>query len=177
MAANGLAPDVELTVSANASSDDTRPGKIRFEHGTYSGGLDVELPVDRKLERNTFRRSEISLERAKRSYVDLRDGIMLQVRQAWRSLQERRESYDIQRDSLALAERRVESTTLLLEAGRLTMRDLLDSQSALIEAQNAVLGALVDHAIARLNLWRDMETLLVTPEGSLEEESREINRS
>jgi outer membrane protein TolC len=175
VAANGLAPDVNLVLATGAGSTGNQPADIQMKDAAYSAGLDVDLPVDRKLERNALRRAQIAFDRAQRSYMDLRDRIMLEVRQAWRSLQERRETYDIQSKSLALAESRVESTTLLLQAGRATTRDLLDSQSALLEAQNALLGALVDHTIARLELWRDMETLLVTPEGSLEEKSREDN--
>lgn len=176
VAYNGLAPDVDLVLSANASTQDNKPAEVRFENGRYSAGVNVGLPVDRKLERNTLRRAEISLDRSARSYTDLRDRIMLQVRQAWRTLQERRESYEIQRMSLNLAERRVESTTLLLQAGRATTRDVLDAQSALLNAQNAVLGALIDHTVARLELWRDTETLLVTPDGKLEAENQNSQR-
>jgi outer membrane protein TolC len=171
--ADGLLPSVDLTLAAASGTVNNQPANVQFNHAEYSAGLDVDPALDRKLERNSLRRAQITLDRARRAYIDLRDGITLDVRQAWRTLQERRESYDIQRKSLALAESRVESTSLLLQAGRATTRDLIDSQSALLQAQNALLGALVDHTIARLELWRDMETLLVTPEGSLEEKSRE----
>lgn len=173
VAANGLAPDVDLALSAGARSEGNQPTDIQLDKSFYSAGVNVDLPVDRKLERNTLARAQIALDRAKRNFEALHDEIMLDVRQSWRSLQERREIFEIQSKSLALAESRVESTTLLLQAGRATTRDLIDSQSALLEAQNSLLGALVDHTIARLELWRDMETLLVTPEGSLEENTLE----
>lgn len=173
VAENGLAPDVDLVLTAGVPSDDrNRPAELRFERGRYSGGLDIELPLDRKLERNALRRTQIAYNRTVRDAEQLTDEVKLQVRQSWRRLQQARESYEIQKNSLALAERRVESTSLLLQAGRADTRDLLEAQSALLNAQNALIGALVDHTIARLQLWRDMEMLVVTPSGELEEQNQ-----
>jgi outer membrane protein TolC len=91
--------------------------------------------------------------------------VKLQVRQAYRQLEEAAERYRIQRNNLELAEKRVESTTLLLEAGRLTTRDVLESQDALLEAQNNVTDALVAHSIAKLNFFQDVGILQVRPDG------------
>jgi len=167
VAKNGLGPDVDLVLSATAPTEETQPARFRFSKTSYSAGLDVSLPVERTAERNTYRRTLIELERARRAADDLRDQVRLQVRQAWRNLQEARDSYEIQRRSLELAQRRVESIPDLIEGGRATTRDLLESQAALLEAQNALAQVLVDHLIARLELWRDVETLTVGPEGEM----------
>ena len=98
------------------------------------------------------------------------DEVKLDVRDAWRKLQEARASYDIQQTSLTLARRRVDSTTLLTQAGRANTRDLLESQDALLEAQNALTGALVDHTIARLEFWRDTGVLEVGENGMWKED-------
>jgi outer membrane protein TolC len=171
VAANGLGPDVSLVAAASVPSPGTvnRPTNLRFEQGTYSAGANVNLPLVRTAERNTYRQALISLDQSRRSLILLEDNIKLNVRNEWRTLQERKESYDIQREGVTLAEHRVAGEVLLLEAGRATARDLLDAQSSLLTAQNALITALVDHTVARLSLWRDVETLLVTPEGSLEE--------
>jgi len=172
VAANGLGGDVDLVLSSGVGTEeDTKAAKFRFDRGSYSAGANVSLPVDRKAERNIYRRALITLERARRDATLLSDQVRLQVRQALRDLEEMRESYKIQRNSLELAERRVESTTLLLDAGRADTRDLLESQAALVQAQNAFTNALVDHTIARLNLWRDIGTLVLSPEGELEEKT------
>jgi outer membrane protein TolC len=171
VAANGLGPDVSLvaTASVPSSSVENRPQMLRFEQGTYNAGFNINLPLIRTAERNTYRQALISLDQARRSFTSLADSIKFQVRDEWRTLQERKDSYEIQREGVALAEHRVAGTALLLDAGRATARDLLDAQASLLSAQNALIGALVDHTVARLQLWRDVETLLVTPEGSLEE--------
>lgn len=168
VAANGLGPDVDLVASADiATPYATKPTRLRFDQGVYSAGLNVDLPLDRVSERNTYRQTLITLNRQQRAADDLRDAIKLQIRDAWRTVEQARESYTIQRRSLTLAERRVDSTSLLIQAGRATTRDTLEAQRALLEAQNALTSAVVDHTIARLNLWRDIGTLTIAPDGKL----------
>jgi len=170
VAANGLAPDVDLVLAASAGTEgDSKPAKFRFERGSYSAGLNLDLPLNRKSERNTYRAALITFDRQRRNAEEAADNIKQQVRQAWRSLQEARESYAIQRNSLALADRRVTSTAMLLEAGRASTRDVLESQAALLDAQNALTRVLVDHTLARLRLWRDMGTLVVNSDHAIEE--------
>jgi outer membrane protein TolC len=162
----------ELNLVAKADIDST--GRTRFARlpvhlGDYSLGLEADLPLDRLAERNAYRESLISLTQAERQYDLDRDNIALGVRQAYRQLDEAAQRYIIQKNSLELAQKRVESTTMLLEAGRATTRDLLESQDALLEAQNSLTAALVDHAISKLNFYRDIGVLQVKPDGMWQE--------
>jgi len=91
------------------------------------------------------------------------------VRQAYRDLEEAAQRHRIQKNSLELAEKRVESTGLLLQAGESTTRDLLESQDALLDAQNNVTAALVSHVIAKLSFFRDIGILQVMPDGMWEQ--------
>ena len=68
-----------------------------------------------------------------------------------------------------MAQKRVEVEKLSLQYGRGTVRLLLDSEDALVEAQDAVLRALVNHRIAKLNFFRDVGILRVQPDGMLEQ--------
>ena len=170
VAENGLAPDVDLVLTSSVPTATNQPGAFRTAYGTYSAGLDVGLPFDRKSERNSYRMALIGLEQSKRGAVLFEDQVKLGIRAAWRRLQEARASYENQQKSLALAERRVESTTMLLEAGRASTRDVLDSHESLRLAQNAVTRALVDHMIARLEFWRDIGILDVDENGVWQED-------
>jgi len=67
--------------------------------------------------------------------------------------------------AVALAAKRVRSTDLFLQAGRAQIRDVLDSQEALLNAQNALTAAIVSYRIAELNLQRDMGVLQVAANG------------
>jgi outer membrane protein TolC len=166
VAADGLGPELDLVGGLEVgSTPPTDYSRLQFHHGTYSFGLSADLPLDRKAERNAYREALIALEQQQRQYENDTDTVKLEVRQAYRDLEQAAESYRIQRNSLDLAQKRVESTTLLLQAGRLTTRDLLESQDALLEAQNNLTAALVDHAIAKLNFFRDVGILQVRPDG------------
>jgi len=166
VAADGLGPELDLVGGLEVgSTPETDYSRLQFHHGTYSFGLGADLPLDRKAERNAYREALITLEQQQRQYENDADTVKLQVRQAYRDLEQAAESYRIQKNSLDLAEKRVESTTLLLEAGRLTTRDLLESQDALLEAQNNLTAAMVDHAIAKLSFFRDVGILQVRPDG------------
>jgi len=63
-------------------------------------------------------------------------------------------------EAVRLAERRVSSTSLFLQAGRAQIRDLLEAQEALILAQNGLTAAITDFRIADLALKRDMGVAL-----------------
>ena len=170
VAADGLGADLTLVTGIDVgTSGPTQPAKFRLDRATYGVGLDLDLPLDRKAERNAYRQAIIELERRKRDHSLARDTIILAVRNAYRGLQQARESLAIQRLALGLAEQRVESTPLLVEAMRADVRDVLESQAALLEAQNGVTRALIDHTIARLNFYRDVGILRVTPSGILKE--------
>jgi outer membrane protein TolC len=166
VAADGLGPELDLVGGLNiGSTPETDYSRLQFHHGTYSFGLSADLPFDIKAERNAYRRALIELRRQRRDYEDFTDTVKLEVRQAHRQLEEAAERYRIQKNSLELAEKRVESYSLLLEAGRLTVRDLLDAQDDLLQAQNLVTAALVDHTIANLNFFSDIGVLQVRPDG------------
>jgi outer membrane protein TolC len=166
VAANSLLADVNIVGSANVSAPQrVRFGQIEFNQGTYDIGLDVNLPLDRKAERNAYRESLINVMRRQRDHDQAVDEVKLQVRQDYRDLRGSAQRYRIQQTSLSLALRRVESTELLIQAGRADTRDLLEAQSALLQAQNATTAALVSHSIARLNFFRDVDVLQVRPDG------------
>jgi outer membrane protein TolC len=166
VAENGLGADLNLTGSMNVGSTaPTDYSRLQFHRGTYELGFEAGLPLDRKKERNVYREALISLTQQQRQYENDEDTIKLEVRQAYRNLEQAAESYRIQKNSLDLAQKRVESTSLLLQAGRLTTRDLLESQDALLQAQNSVTAALVSHAIAKLSFFRDIGILQVRPDG------------
>ena len=166
VAADNLGAELNLIGSANAGSrGKTDFGTVQFHRGTYGLGLESDLPFDRKAERNAYRESLISLEQRQRDYDQDVDDIKLQVRQAYRQLEEEKERFRIQKNSLQLAQKRVESMPMLLKTERARTRDLLESQDALLQAQNDVTGALVAYAVAKLNFFRDIGILQVRPDG------------
>jgi len=170
IAKNGLEPDIDLRLAANVPTKEPTQF-LRFEptRGTYSAGLTVDLPFRRVEERNAYRSALVGHERARRSAEQLREQVKLDVRQAWRTLQEAVASHRIERDSVALAQRREQAARELFKVGEALARDLLEANEALVNAQNSLTRTLVDHALARLALWRDTELLRVGADGVWQE--------
>jgi outer membrane protein TolC len=138
-------------------------------------GAEVDLPWERTEERNNYRKSMITLERAVRTQQEMEDQIKQGVRLSLRNLRSAIESFKIQGEALYLATRRVESTQVFLQAGRAQMRDVLDAQDSLVSAQNAANAALVNCRVAELQLQRDMEVLDMDEEGLWREYKPENN--
>lgn len=166
VAEDALQADLNLVASADVGSTPTRrAGRLEFQNGSYSLGAQLDLPFDRMSERNRYRESLITLMRRTRAYEDAVDNVKLDVRNNYRALLEAAQRYHIQKISLQLAEERVNSTSLLFQAGRAQARDLLDSQDSLLSAQNSTTSTLVDYTIAKLSFYRDIELLTVKPDG------------
>jgi len=162
VARDNLRPGLDLVLGTGASrsrSKGSDGGVTTTLSGDYEAGLEMDLGLERTSERNSYRSALITLDRRTRDLSLLTDQIRNQIYSAWRRLEEARESYRIQKRSVELAEGRVESTTLLLDAGRVEVRDLLDAQDDLVQARNRLTSAMVDFRIAMLELWRDMEVL------------------
>jgi len=171
VAANGLEADLNLVGNAAVpSTGRTEFERLQFHKGAYSFGFEADLPLDRLAERNIYRESLITLMQQQRDYDNNIDTVKLEVRQAYRLLLESAEQYQIQKNGVELADKRVESTSLLLEAGRLTTRDLLEAQTSLLAAQNALTAALIDHTIAKLKFFSDIGVLQVRPDGMWEKQ-------
>ena len=104
-----------------------------------------------------------------RSAQELEDEIKQQIRQDLRQMLQTRETYVIQNQAVVLAERRVASTELFLQANRAEIRDVLEAEEALLSAQNALTAALVNYRVAELQLQRDMGVLIVDEKGNWHE--------
>ena len=104
----------------------------------------------------------------------LEDQIKFSIRDELRTLLVSRESLKIQAQSVVVAEKRVRSNTIFLEAGRSEIRDLLDSQDAFLSAQNSLTRAVVDYRIAELELQQDLGLLKVNEQGLWREFSPEV---
>jgi outer membrane protein TolC len=172
VAADNLGIELDLVGSAGVrSTPETSFDRLQFHEGDYSFGLrSNDLGLDRKAERNEYRKALITLEQQQRQHELDTDRIELDVRQALRALRAEAERYRIQKIALNLAQRRLETQKLMLEIGQSNVRLLLESEGALLQAQNDVTSALVAHAIAKLGFFRDIGILQIRPDGMWEQQ-------
>lgn len=148
-----------------AGSVDSGDAEFDFGEGSLGGLLTLDLPLERTEERNAYRNALINLQRAVRDYQQLEDRVKLEVMNALRDLIEARETMVNQTKAVTLATKRVESTDLLLQAGRAAVRDVLESEESLLSAQNALSSAIVNYRTAEWRLQRDMGVLEVSETG------------
>lgn len=160
VAANRLKP--ELNLFADASLQSERPTDYaKFDLNDYraSAGVQLNLPLDRLLERNAYRSALISFERQLRTLALFLDNVRNDIREGLRALEQASQDYEIQKNARQLADRRVENFEILLQAGRAEARDVLDAQNARLQTYNALTQALVDYHLTRLRLLLDMGLL------------------
>lgn len=153
VSANRLKPDLNLLADASLASEGPTDYTQFDPDDVRAGvGLQLDLPFSRLPERNNYRATIVSFEAQLRDFTLTLDTLRDSIERGLRTLEQRRQNYQIQKNALELANRRVASTELLMQAGRAEVRDLVEAQDAQINAQNAVTAAVVDHQEARLQL-------------------------
>jgi outer membrane protein TolC len=165
IAAEALKLGLDVRASVDASSEPGKPLKYNFADVGWSLGLILDVPVDPVPQRNAYRTTLITWQRAVRAAEQEQDSIAQTLRAELRQVLARKESREIQSNAVVLAETRVESANLNLQAGRASTRDLLEAQEALVSSLNQETVALRDYLLARLDLALDMGILRVDQQG------------
>lgn len=161
-AENGLRPDLNVTARGELGGDSEVEGSFA-DSENYSASVSLDLPIDRVAERNQFRRSLIGWEAAQRRYAELRDAIANDVRAALRAIHTAELSVEIQRQSIELAEKRIELASELLKQGKVDTREVVDAQTALLDAQDGYERARSQLRKRILEYMRETGTLRVDP--------------
>lgn len=160
VAANALRPELNLIGGASLQSEPpTDYTKFDIDKVRYSVGLEINLPLSRLRERNAYRAALINFESQLRQLALTLDQYKDRIDRGLRNLEQRRLNYLDRRAALTVAERRVEMNQIMLEAGRVPIRDLREAQDALISAQNDITLTAVSYLEARLQLLLDMGIL------------------
>jgi outer membrane protein TolC len=167
VARNSLLPQVDAVASGGVSASGAKGLVLPDPRlNQWNAGLTVDLGLDRKSQRNDYRRTLIAAEQAKRQYALAVDNVRLQVASNWRALEQARRNFENAELGVTLAARRVEEQELRMQLGRGQARDLLEAQSDLNNARNARTAAVVNHTLARLRYWRDMGLLFIRDDGT-----------
>lgn len=166
VAANALQLGLDLSAALDVPNERSgKPYKMNWHRFEWELGLAIDLPLNKVPERNVYRQSLIALGSEERSLSLILDQIMQGIRDELRDVRASFRSYRIQENSLALASQRVESTLLLIDAGRADTRDYLEAEQSLLSARIALTGVLVDYMTSKLRLLRDLELVEIGAEG------------
>jgi outer membrane protein TolC len=167
IAARNLLPDLDLVATANVSTEPGRNQPLDFDWQRirWSVGLDADLGLERKSERNSFVGAQIAFQQASRDLDLARDNLKFDVRNRWRQLELDRRNYDIQTASLENSISDVEEQELRQDIGQgnpINLEDAIINRSI---AENSVIGALVSHTTTVLDFWADLGILYIREDG------------
>ena len=142
------------------------PGQINQTQGQYELSLQLNLPLDRVLEKNAYRRSLVNLLRMQRDHIGLTDRVIVEARRAYQRMQESQSRYSVDRSGVDIAAKRAENSIVLLQYNRASTRDMLDAYDDLLDSKDAVSEALIDYITASLEFYRDTGVLKLKPDGN-----------
>ena len=167
VAEDALRSSLDFSSAVNVNTEPDQPVKFEFEKIDWSAGFQLDLALDKLPERNAYRAALINLDAAIRAREQSEDQVKSDVREALRQLRSTLASYKIQTNSVKLNKRRVKQTEEFLATnyGDIRTRDLLDAKDDLVQAEIAKTQVLVNYAVARLELLRDLEALPLEPKG------------
>jgi len=167
---NGLLPDLNLDLNYNLSGNtDASFGNQRLDNRSYSAGVSLELPFDRVRERTALVQSQIGYEQSLRSFQEFKDNLVIEIHSAFRELERRRQSLEIQRKIISDEEKNAMIAEIRVRRGEIPNRDLVEAQLSLLQAQNNLINEKVDYEITRLELLKDLGILFIDEQGMWDE--------
>ncbi len=163
LAADDLKSVLNLRATQTVSSPGDSPFDFSFDDSNTALSATLDLPLNRRAQRNQFRQQLIDYQAALRRLMAAEDDIKLDVRNDLRDLALDQEQYRVDVASAGLAYERVVSTQLeqRLGIGGVTARDFLEAQDAYISALSSVAGRHIDYIVDRMELFLDTELLEV----------------
>ena len=178
LAEDSLRAEVTLGASASNFADTVGPKSRRsgVNHGRFHPRewsanpiLTIDLPIERRRERNAYRNALIAVESAVRSYQQEEDSLKNTIRSGMRAMNQTKDNLQIQYMAMNLAERRVRNQEILLQAGRADMTVMLEAQDSLVQAKNSLYSAMINYKNEELALQRDLGLLEVSVNGTWKE--------
>lgn len=155
------------------------PFDFSAQASSYRVGVQLDGPLTRLVERNTFRSSIIQYHRTRRAYLIRRDSVVQSLRRNLRQLEADRLNFEIARQSLIAAARQLEATRLrLLMGGDLNPAtgtlDTLSALSSLLAAKNTLIANWVNYETGRTQLLLDMELIQLDERGIYHDDTLSI---
>jgi hypothetical protein len=166
--ANALQAGLNVRLNGDVGTTGKNPLRFRSTTGSLQTSVEFDAPLTRLLERNFYRESLITYQRARRSYYAFEDRVSQALRSTIYSIRLDQLNFEIRRAAVSLAFTQTEQTRFRLtrpprpgEAtvlGATTSRDLVDALAALLTAQNGILSVWIDYETQRMNLDLDQGT-------------------
>jgi hypothetical protein len=167
LAADDLRSVLNLNATQRIGTENNRPFDFTLDNSQTQLGISFDLPLNRKAQRNTYRRSLISYNQSWRGLIGFEDQIKFDIRRQLRDLAQARVQYPIAVASAALSEEQVLNTRLQLVLGLEGVRalDVLEALRDSREALSAVANARINYIVQRARLALDLEVMMLDDTG------------
>jgi len=167
IAENNLLPDLAAfgSVQFDTNPTERKMSNYNYKRTTWRAGLALELPLNRRAERNDLREAIILKRRAERNYELAQDTVEVQVRRAMRRVQQQQETLRIQMLNRTLAQKRLVAAEIRFKKGQVSNREVVEAQRELLRAQDRLAQSQSGVRTAILEFRRDTGTLRVNDEG------------
>jgi len=166
VAKNALLPDLDFTASYNGIAIGETLTEFGASPHNWQFGIDLEIPLNRKPERNAYKAAILAYEQSKRSLQQTEDNVVLSVRDALRRLRQARLQIQNDKDNIKTIERLLLKADLVNRAGG-SNRDVVEATNDLANAKNSLNDRYVSLLINTLNLEQEMGLLFVDKEGNV----------
>lgn len=160
--ADQLRSDLSVSVGGSISNEGSNPVNFSSDKARFTAGVQFDAPLDRFMERNSYRQALIAYDQARRGYYAYVDGVHQQIRSAVRAIELAQVSFELQRDSVLTSIKRVHYEQLKLakppkEASRINSipdntEALVDALETLLNSQNQIMQTWLQYQSRRMNL-------------------------
>ena len=144
----------------NRSDFDLKPGNRNI-----SMGLNTDLNLNQKPERNILRAAIVAEQQARRALDLAEENARSDVRTGWRDLQLARKQYELAKTGMELSTSRLEVEEAFNAEGLGAAINLVDAQRDMNTTRNLMVSTSINHTLVRLRLWRDMGVLFIEKDG------------
>ncbi|HPA78044.1 MAG TPA: TolC family protein [Kiritimatiellia bacterium] len=176
IAKNGLLPALSVYGEAAYRSAETEEFSDQELEEEISAGLSLELPLDRRDERDAMKRAQIALAAAARELRRKEDSVQIEVVENFARLEALRKTVGIEEKNVDIAQKRVQNAVLKFRAGELSNRDVVEAENELLDARNAFIEAKISYEMQRLRLLRNVGLLDVNADGRIMELAADANK-
>lgn len=161
------------TPSIGAGNDN--PLDFREDDSDYRVGLSFTTPIQLVSERNTYRAALINYQRARRRYMQEEDNVKADIRFAWRQLDTLKRNFTTAKFATRIAALQYDQTAEQTQnptrrsttggGGGNQGLNLLRGFDDILRAQNQLISIWVQFESNRLNIHRDMGTMVIDDRG------------
>jgi outer membrane protein TolC len=160
-------PTLNAVVSHRTLDDpNVNDFSLQTRNRGVSIGLNTDLNLNQKPERNTLRAAMVTEQRTRRELELAEEQVRNAVRTGWRDLEVARKQYDFAKRGMEISMNRLEVEEAFMAEGQGTARDLIEAQRDLNTTRDLMVSTRINHNLARLQLWRDMGVLFIEKDGS-----------